>query len=252
MKKTTKAVFIGMMTLLMCACAGKNIDVSKWFSGEGHVNGELKAIEIEWVDGSVELTYGKGEEVVISEQPSENLSEEKKVHWIMDGKTLKIQYSAEKEIVGETLNKRLVVEIPESVSLDALNIDGASSEVKCFVNAEKVTINTASGNVDLDVEKSSKVTVNSASGNLAVSMKEFESADIEAASGNVSVLVPQDANFTASVETVSGKVTNELDMKKDNGKYKNGTGDSKINIGTVSGNIEFKKHVKRVRNLVYK
>ncbi|MBQ0066211.1 MAG: DUF4097 family beta strand repeat protein [Firmicutes bacterium] len=252
MRKILKVFFTWMFALMMCACTSQNANI-QWLSGDGNVAGELKTVEIDWVDGSVEVKYGKSKEVSITEKSNFPLEDDQKVHWGMAGTTLKIEYLVDKKVeISNPLEKTLVVEIPKGLNMDSVKIEGASCLVTCLVNAENITIDTAYGDIELDIEKSSKVAINSASGNLLLSMKEFAEVKAATASGNVTAEIPTDYNFTATVETASGKVNDELKMKKDGKTYTNGTGESNIKIDTASGNIDFKAHHETARNLTYK
>ena len=64
-----------------------------------------------------------------------------------------------------------------------------------------------------------------------------KSIDLDAASGNITLALPENSDFTADIDTGSGKVETGLALKKSGDSYVNGSGTNKISIDTASGDV---------------
>lgn len=247
MKKLISMMLTGILTLSLCACTGGIIavggDTGSWNVGDSLIKEEVTAIEIDWASGSVDVIYSDMEEVTVAEITTEDLKDSEKVHWTLDGTTLKITYCAEKVGIHTTSigEKRLTVAIPDGVVLDKLEINSASSQITASVNAEKMDVNSASGNIRIHADSIGELDVDSASGDVTATLTAFDAVDIDIASGDITFLLPENADFTAEIDAVSGTVDSELEMQKDGDKYICGEGTAKIEIDAVSGDVEFLK-----------
>ena len=83
----------------------------------------VKAVEIDWVNGSIELSQSSGDTLSVSESGTD-LADNQKMRWKLDGGTLRINYcksgATTEEIAPE--NKRLKVELPIGARVDIQNV----------------------------------------------------------------------------------------------------------------------------------
>ncbi|MBE5794787.1 MAG: DUF4097 domain-containing protein [Clostridiales bacterium] len=121
-------------------------------------------------------------------------------------------------------------------------VNSASGDVAVAIaDADTLKINTVSGKVVADVYQADEVKGTSASGAVVMQFAHMpDQIDVDSVSGNVDFLLPANGGFTASVDSLSGSVRGNLDMKKLNDdKYVYGNGDCRISVDTVSGNVRF-------------
>lgn len=111
---------------------------------------------------------------------------------------------------------------------------------------EELRISTASGMVVVDAMQVDEADVNTASGNCTLQFATTpDRLDVNAVSGTVTILLPQDAGFTADVDTLSGVVGGSL-QPENLGKntWVHGNGKSRIQVDTVSGDVYLNEHTR--------
>ncbi|MBQ2698210.1 MAG: DUF4097 family beta strand repeat protein [Clostridia bacterium] len=138
------------------------------------------------------------------------------------------------------LNKELTVLLPEGMKLSDMDVNMVSADLRAEnVQTDLLRINTVSGSVNLTAERADRVEVNSVSGDQRL---RFERApqrlDADAVSGDVTLLLPENAGFTAELDTVSGRVSGSMPMQKNGDRYTHGDGASRIHVHTVSGDLQ--------------
>ena len=148
-------------------------------------------------------------------------------------------------------------------SVEDIKLDTASGEVnvaaKCDINS--IEVDTASGKVDVSVMNGSSLVTDTASGEVNISAGSFDLVNIDTssgavrtefraapkkcrvdtASGKVVIALPDDAEFTADVDTASGDFTCEFPTTQSGGVYTCGSGSSSFSIDTASGDVSIVK-----------
>ena len=67
--------------------------------------------------------------------------------------------------------------------------------------------------------------------------------DAGSVSGNVRISMPENAGFTADVDSVSGDISGTYPMQMNaKNRYIGGDGSCRISVNTVSGDIQLDKH----------
>lgn len=143
-------------------------------------------------------------------------------------------------------------------SADTVDVSSASGDVSaCIGSAEALTFDSASGAVDLQVQTAGTVNIDTSSGDISLSVGQASSVRLDTASGeavlrteampgkctvgtasgNVCLFLPEDASFTADIDTASGDLDFSLPLKYHNGVYTAGSGDASLSIDTASGDI---------------
>lgn len=256
-------------------------NAGKYTAGDGEISGTVEKIDADWTSGKIILKTDGESTVRISEDIEGNDSDDAKVHWWLDGTTLRIQFMASGVAFGG-VKKELTIILPESMILNEADFDTASADVTGVLNAKEVEIDTASGKVDVETPcktedikidtssgnvnlkvsgKAGGISVDSSSGKIALEIADAEklkvdtssgditaefasvpgSCSIDSSSGSVTVKVPEDGDYTFDVDTASGDFESDISLKISDGKYVCGDGSSKISIDTSSGNIYVKK-----------
>ena len=116
--------------------------------------------------------------------------------------------------------------------------------VSGFIDARTKDINngkieTTSGKLTFECEKAGeKLDISSVSGTITVDCTEVPSIlDLETVSGNINLSIPENSGMTATIDTVSGKINTEIAMTINGSKYICGDGSSTASIETVSGRV---------------
>ena len=195
--------------------------------GDAEITERVKNLDVQWASGKVNVVYHNGDGILLSEETGTELPDAQRMHWKLDGDTLRVRFSGGGAIsLPGRATKILTVSLPEDfrgehISLsaasadiitdmlraDRLEADTASGDISLGAeNASAVQLDTASGKIDLhQMGAAQYVTLQSASGAIKAELGSVEKLDIETASGNVAV----SADALADVETdsASGKVS---------------------------------------------
>ena len=152
--------------------------------------GKVETLKIDWISGSVSLERWDGKDVVVREKAAAALTEAQCMRWKLSGGTLSILPCANN--AGRLPDKQLTVLVPQSLTLDALDVDSASASVLASALDVK-------GTVDLDA----------ASGSLSIEDCRCGALKLDSASGSQSVLRTS-VNGDVKANAASGSFTAEL------------------------------------------
>jgi DUF4097 and DUF4098 domain-containing protein YvlB len=232
MKRIIAVLLTGLLLLsavgcirISCSAPVMYANADRYTAGDfTYDESKVKKVEIEWASGSVTLKNGKGT-LSVSESGAESLPEAEKLHWWIDGTTLKIKFcKSGTELTLTDLNKKdLTVELPAFVDLE---IDVASGKIISenmldlgilkvktasggasigYLSAKEVGIETASGAWDLGmVSVSGNFKVGTASGGLTVDAITAGSVEVNSASGGV--MFGKIAAETVRIDSASGAI----------------------------------------------
>ena len=140
-----------------------------------------------------------------------------------------------------------------------LKLHSTSGDIKVnrMDNAESLTASSTSGLVSITADTVKNLKLHSTSGEKTARMQNTDavsatgtsgsitlyfgilpaSTAIDTTSGTVSLFLPQDAEFTANVDTTSGKFYSDLPLTKDGDTYIAGSGSGQISIDSTSGDV---------------
>ncbi len=242
----------------------------------------ISKIDISWLDGNVKIVGYDGDTIKTSESASRSLSDKNLMECYADGDILVIKYSPAGKFlfsIGKnSFSKALTVKIPRDTAgqIEKLNIDVVSSDINIEgMTAERLYIESTSGEVYICDTEISRLSVDTMSGNLDTeNINISDSANIEtvsgrallkgniasvstdtvsgaveivsnicpkkiksdSASGDVDIYIPSDSNFTYKFDKLSGEFENEfINQYNENGVV--GNGDSEFSFDTISGNV---------------
>lgn len=128
-----------------------------------------------------------------------------------------------------------------------LDIETVSGTVNVSAKSEILNIETVSGTLNAVIDSAliKKVNVDSVSGDAFLDLGSCpEDLDMESVSGNAHITIPENKGFEVKYDTVSGKFKCDfaVSITKKEAVYKEGnSGNSKLRINTVSGNININK-----------
>ncbi|MDO4483676.1 MAG: DUF4097 family beta strand repeat-containing protein [Clostridia bacterium] len=220
-----------LVTLASCRVNRRGGEVSGWDDkayqiGDAEITDVIDTIDIGWSSGSVTVVPAKGKNITLTEVITGTVTDEKRMHWQVEGKTLRIRYSAPGMNITLPMNceKRLTVAVPENVQLTGLSISSASAQVNVEgIAADRMALASASGRLDITADArdmsistaSGKVVLkqqgtmdslalSTASGKVEADLAHVKDAAMSSASG--SFVIKAGAAETLTVQTASGKI----------------------------------------------
>ncbi len=208
-------------------------DSGKYKTGNAKINSDdVKDLEINWLDGRVNVETYDGETVQFYEKASQDLSEKQQLQYYVKNGRLIIQYQKVQKrffFNTSTLHKELFVKIPEKTAekMGSFSLDTISSDAKISgITADQFRLDSTSGDFDLTGCRTSKLSMNSTSGRLTGSSLYVDGKmDTDTTSGDVQV----EGSFQSiDSDTVSGLISVKSDICPD-----------KIRTDSVSGSASF-------------
>ena len=242
---------------------GNSIDEVKTFGID-----QLKEIYIHSVSSDVSVFSTDEEDIKVHFYGRSALKSEKalpKLITNLEGSKLKIGIEYPK-VLFYNANVVLDVYIPqdyrEDVIIDTVSadVDISDLDINNFhcktvsgdlriesLGSDNLTLNTTSGDVDI-VDFSGNLKADLVSGDIDVGYRVFDNnVDVKTISGEVKIDLPQNAEFYLKTNTVSGEVVARFPItiisfnKMNQLEGTVGTGDNRIIVDTVSGDIYINK-----------
>ena len=216
----------------------------------------LKKIELDWIDGEVQIVSCQDSYVSLTETAEDELPKSAMLRWRVseDGSTLTVKYRKSSWFFGigsGNRQKKLILRIPERffAQLEELDIDvtvadvtvegitakrlsfssgnGALTTASCIF--ESADIETKNGAITLGADISSDVEMESTNGKLELHSRICPTkVDLETESGELTLRLPKDAEFALTWESESGHVTGDFAYEKNGTIYKVGNGTAAI------------------------
>lgn len=225
-------------------------------SGEQLISDEVRDISINWVSGSITIEPGDVSQLVISESGGQRapfVSTQYDNH-------LQIDF-CENDLSFNTLSKDLKITVPRDYCCRWLIVSSASGSLKVQnLTVDDVIISGASGKSHFDSCHVKNLNLNTASGDLhfsgtletldcsAASASVYavldnvpDSISVEGMSGKLDLTLPEDAGFSASMDSLTGKFQSEFSTVSHDGIHVCGDGRCSISMEGVSGNVILRK-----------
>lgn len=256
---------------------GLGKDAANYTAGGASIGDKVESLDIQWASDRIEI-IGDDVDSIIIEEEDKNLPEDQKAQWWLDGSTLRIRF-AKANVFGYA-NKKIKITVPreaefkdcnvsvasaeliiENINAQNLNLDSASGSISGRgLNAHNTKLDSASGRIEIRDSSLANIKGNSASGKMIISVSgckeavlssasggvDLDFADmpekikVNTASGSVKAALPENADFTADVDTASGSVRFDIPTISADGKYVAGDGKNSIEIDTASGSVHVK------------
>ena len=248
MKNTLIILGILAMAFCLCSCfnffSGNNYsDANKYSVGSfSYRANDVEKVCISYVSGNVTIVQSVNKTLNVTEN-EKGLSDAQKMHWYLDGKTLRIQFCKSGYSGKMPANsKKLTVEIPYGIELEvgvtsgdvtfATDIEvkkadfGATSgdyKVKA-VRTSSFAFGATSGSISMDALYADKASFGSTSGSTGVSLIQAETIKFGSTSGNTGLSGIRASNVkgasTSGNITLSFEYCEELDIDCTSGNVK--------------------------------
>lgn len=236
MKKTLGIVILAAIGLALTGCGaiGNGIkegikeikEISNddnWNQGGGEVSEKITDLEIEWSSGEVNVFVSEGENIIISESSNEK---EPLTRWIVENGKLIIKNRNSSWISLGNNASVLSVSIPKNNSFNKISVGTASGNINIGdLTADRMEISTASGKIDAINLVSEKMDISSASGKISAKSISVKDIDISSASGKIDYDGIKQSDYV-EISSASGKVNASFgEMPKE------------LNVDTASGDV---------------
>lgn len=215
-------------------------------AGGGSVSGTVTELEIDWVDGSVEIVYGDVETVTFSESSGETISDEQTMRYWLEGSTLHLKFAQSKRGVSTKSfpKKDLKVVLPKESILWGVEIEAVDTLVNLSgISVSDLDIETVNGNVNAYlVGTSQEISVETVGGDVVIeSVVAPQELSFESVGGSLILGLTQTEGFTFEVTKLGGTFTSEFETVKEGKRYVYGTGVCQYEAETVGGSVSVKK-----------
>lgn len=286
MNWTALVLTLSLAAVLLSGCqVNLSIGIGDNLTGESYPNAEayriggftyeadaVKAVEIYWRSGEVELVESDSAELIVSESGGE-LPEDTAMHYLLEDGVLKIRFCASgAKIQVNSNDKRLTIQVPRGIEL---SVHTTSASVKAdtleqntvlisahsgttelgTVKAESIDLSSSSGSIRADSIAAQTLKCQSSSGSLRIQGLTAENVNLETSSGSVhlnllaatqvkirtssgttNLSLPEDGAELAFFSS-SGKLRTVEAFERKGDLYVFGGGGSKITVDSSSGNL---------------
>lgn len=222
-------------------------DADRYTAGDTSIAAsQLNGIEIDWVNGSIQINTYEGDTIVIRETASQRLSEAERVHSYLDDEgTLRIQYRKSEFFSFHNLDsKKLEIKIPATlaVHIHDLSLDSVSADCQISgLSIKDCEIENVSGRITVSSDVSD-FELDTVSGDCQVSTRTVPNdISTDSVSGNFTLLVPDSASFTAEQDSVSGRLDCDFATSSRDGRIVCGDGGNDWSFDSVSGDVYIRK-----------
>lgn len=200
-------------------------NAEQYTAGETALNAPIEALEIKWIDGSVNIAYHAENTVTVTETSKMNIPADLAVRWWLDGSTLRIQYAKDGAILlMKNLQKQLTVTLPEGLRLKTASISGTSADLNApALRADEIKLSSTSGDIRFTAA-AQKLTLAATSGNIRGAVADAEEISAASTSGSISLDQSGEAK-TVRLASTSGAVQAKLESV------------GALSVSTTSGNI---------------
>lgn len=210
-------------------------------SDSGSVEAELiRQIEVNWVGGSVTVEPGDTDRITFSETAYGVGS--RQMVWKQSGSKLHIQFNNSRWSIGIRANysKNLVITVPRDWAGDRLDIHCVSADATVQdLQFDYVNFETVSGDLHY-TGVCGKLDCESVSGDcIAVLTAAPREVSLDSVSGNLDITLPDGAGYTASIDSLSGRLSS--DFLSAYGDHTYGDGRCRIDADTLSGDVVIRK-----------
>lgn len=233
--------------------------------GNGSCDLSVTNLDVNWLCGEIIITQSSGDTIEFYETCDVEKGEDGTMRYFVDGSTLRIQYSKSGAVLSSAIVKKLFLAIPANATFQDVEINVISASVTSGeIVAEKVDLDTVSGDFCFEKLQCGKLSVNGVSGKLDLSNVVTEEIDVETVSGDGTITFASNANpKSVTLESVSGSfvlilpdvgfsaaesgVSGDLYVNYFAGKslgdsaYVYGDGNCTIELESVSGDLTIEK-----------
>ena len=152
----------------------------------------LKSIEIDWLNGDVEIVAYDGTEIQIFESNSPSRNDDKLHYHLNKSGYLQVKYFSSRQNAGiyqKVENKKLTIKVPQSINLKDLQITVTTGNAS-FENIsieDKLYITVITGNVDLNNCKVNRLFCDVTTGNISDNNSSVQQLEVGVVTGDMSL-----------------------------------------------------------------
>lgn len=268
MKNFSKMLCLSLFALSLESCL-LNINGSYTYNnsedysvGNAEIYDTVRNVDIDWISGSVKFEVTDENYLYFIEENSLSYTKSKRVHYFYDedSRTLKIKFcKSSNQVLFNDLKKNITIYVPQNYNSLVLKANTVSADiisfVPCISNAE---IDTVSGNAkvkgaeeiqdlefnsvsgDLSCTADTIISLNSdtTSGDVSVTIKNSNKMTFDSVSGDVYVACPKKLGFVVDFDSVSDNFKTNVYVSTKDSKYYYGNKGLKIEMSSVSGDLE--------------
>ena len=228
MKKILFGLVLTALCLSLCACGftagGTYPNADKYTVGNFTYDATtVKAVDISWIAGRVELVESDGGTLNVSEK-QDGLTDDQLMRWWLDGTTIEIPKG-----IALTVHVTSGEIISGNHQLKEAHLSATSGEIELgAVNADSVTIELTSGSLKAGPMRAVKqIAMKCTSGEIEIDNAMADTVTLQSTSGKIEAGPIDAGKFTA--ECTSGDIKLEA-VKTDNGHVKTTSGDIKLGV----------------------
>lgn len=271
LKRTLVAASLIVCMIMMSGCIVhigglstiKYDNADSYTTGNGRTSDSIRNLEIDWISGNVEISYGKEDEIILEETSEDEITDELTMRWLVEDGTLHIKFCKAGKMNVNNCDKTLKVTLPKNIKLEEAEFETVSADITASeLHVKDVNFETVSGSVEARLYGARSIDADSVSGDVdiiapdgpkdadiettsgSVRMnlkKSIDDCEIGTVSGKVTLLLPKKGNFTISYDTTSGDFDSDIEMTPKGNKYVAGKGSDRFDIDTTSGDLRIKK-----------
>ena len=238
-------------------------NADSYTTGNGRTSDSIRNLEIDWISGNAEISYGKEDEIILEETSEDEITDELTMRWLVEDGTLHIKFCKAGKINVNNCDKTLKVTLPKNIKLEEAEFETVSADITALeLHVKDVNFETVSGSVEARLYGAGSIDADSVSGDVdiiapdgpkdadiettsgSVRMnlkKSIDDCEIGTVSGKVTLLLPKKGNFTISYDTTSGDFDSDIEMAQKGSKYVSGKGNDRFTVDTTSGDLRIKK-----------
>ena len=231
--------------------------------GSGRTSDSIRNLEIDWISGNVEISYGKEDEIILEETSKDEITDELTMRWLVEDGTLHIKFCKAGRIRINDLDKTLKLTLPKNLKLEEAEFETVSADITASeLHVKDVNFETVSGNVEARLYGARSIDADSVSGDVDITApegpknaeiettsgrvqlnlkKSADDCEISTVSGKVTLFLPKKGDFTISYDTTSGDFDSDIEMTQKGSKYVVGKGSDRFTVDTTSGDLRIKK-----------
>jgi predicted membrane protein len=236
-------------------------DSEKTVSDSGSVSAsEVQNLDIDWVAGSVIIQPGDVDTITFTEKSTPGTD---KMVWKQTGNTLFIEHSKTKVYIGFSIDqsKDLLITVPRDWVCGKMSIDTASANIQvsdlqiqnadfdsasgtCTLtncNVDNISVDTASGDVDF-IGTFNTIELSAASAKCTMVLSNVPRLiEVDTMSGDLDITLPSDCGFTVDMDGMSGDFTSDFPTSTTNGNHVFGNGSCRIIVDAMSSDLTIRK-----------
>ena len=230
---------------------------------------QIRDLKIEWITGAIIIQVGNTDTICVEES---SVSDSKyQMVARRSGNRLTLKFCDDDFLgwksstkIDTDISKDLVITVPKNWKCDNLEIDTASARVEiCDLQIHEVDFDGASGLCvfenceieELDIDTASgdvcfsgilnSLDFDAASANCIIDVTNIpRSIEMDGMSGNLELILPPDAGFICNLHTMSGSFESNFNYQIHDRAYVCGSGECKINVNGMSGDVTILKGIK--------